>query len=329
MVTIIVPVYNVEKYLNKCIESIANQSYKEIEIILVDDGATDNSGNICDEWKKKDSRITVIHKKNGGLSSARNAGLDKANGKYVCFIDSDDWVEPDFIEVLFKSIERHNADISQCGFVEEIEGAESAPYRSDSYLVITGKDAIKNLYNRKTYLSTVVMWNKLFKKKIFQDLRFDEGIVHEDEALIHEVLYNADKVVINESKLHHYLTRPNSIMNSTFSLKRLDSIYAYEKRISYLQDKKEHELVEMTMRMYFRVLIGVSSNLFYSTIAGKENYLNQTTQKLDSIINELDKNKYLNKIDKVLLTCYNINRNLGFKMNRNLSIVKNAIKKLA
>ncbi|SHF22096.1 glycosyltransferase family 2 protein [Alkalibacter saccharofermentans] len=329
MVTIIVPVYNVEEYLNKCIESIVNQSYKEIEIILVDDGSKDNSGSICDEWEKKDSRITVIHKKNGGLSSARNAGLNQSNGQYICFIDSDDWVEPDFIEVLFKHMVEHNADISQCGFVEDLEGMEGTPYRSENYLVFTGKNAIKNLYDRKTYLNTVVMWNKLFKKKNFQSLRFDEGIVHEDEALIHEVLYNADKVVVNESKLHHYLTRPNSIMNSKFNLKRLDIIYAYEKRLSYLKNKKEYELADMTMRMYFRVLLGVSSALFYSSLENKEIYLFDTTKKLDSIIGEIKKNKHLNNIDKILLNCYKVNKNAGFHANKSIGTIKNVFTRFA
>lgn len=327
MVTVIVPVYNVEAYLDKCVESIVNQTYTKIEIILVNDGSTDSSGEICDKWSEKDSRVKVIHKENGGLSSARNAGLDQARGKYICFIDSDDWVELDFVKLLVNYIEKYDADISQCGFVEEVVGEEALPYRSENYVVTTGKDAIKRLYNRETYLNTVIMCNKLYKNKIFKELRFDEGIHHEDEALIHEVLYNADKVVINESALYHYVTRPNSIMNSQFSLKRLDSIYAYEKRITYLKSKEEHELVRMTMRMYFRVLLEVSSNLFYSDLTDREYYLNQTTQKIDTIITELDKNKYLNKVDKVLLTFYKMNNHLGFFMNRNMNRVKNIKKK--
>lgn len=326
MVTIIVPVYNVEQYLNKCIESIVNQSHIDIEIILVNDGSTDNSGFICEDWKKKDGRITVIHKKNGGLSSARNAGLDSSNGDYICFIDSDDWIEPDFVEILLKSLDINNADISQCGFIEEVMGKDSIAYRSEKYLVVTGKEAIKNLYNKNTYLNSVVMWNKLYKKKIFNKLRFDEGIVHEDEALIHEILYNADRVVINESKLHHYLIRPNSIMNSKFNLKRLDSIYAYEKRISFFKQNKEDEFIDMTMRMYFRVLLGVGSGLYYSSIEGKESYLTEVIEKLNTISKGLTKNKYLKTIDKILLVVYRINNGMGFYANKNLGRIKNILR---
>lgn len=326
MISVIVPVYNVKSYLKKCIESILNQTYSNLEIILVDDGSTDGSNEVCKYFERLDSRIRLIEKENGGLSSARNAGLEVAKGDYISFIDSDDWIEKDFIENLLFLLEKYNADISQCSFVRDNGTRAPKIYKDTTSKVISGKEALKNLYNRRTYLNTVVMWNKLYKKKIFEKMRFEEGIINEDEAIIHEILYSLNRVVINSSTLYHYYVRSNSIMQSEFSLKKLDSIYVYEKRISYFLEKNEKELHAMTLPIYFRTLLNVGSGIFNSNIENKEIYLLDINQKINNNIALFKKNNYMQGLSKLLLIFYRVKPNFGFIMNNKLSLFK---KKLA
>ena len=181
VISIIVPVYKVEKQLNKCIESILNQTFKDYELILVDDGSPDNCGHICDEYEKKDSRIKVIHKKNGGLSDARNAGLDIALGKYIGFVDSDDIIHPQMYEKLYNCINKSNLDIVQCKFKRFKSIEEININISDSELNFkeyNSQDAIIDLIDNNKI--NVNAWNKLYKRELFQNERYPKGKIHED-----------------------------------------------------------------------------------------------------------------------------------------------------
>lgn len=232
LISIVVPVYNVEKYLNKCIESIINQSYSNLEIILVDDGSKDSSGIMCDSYILKDKRIKVIHKENGGLSDARNAGIEIAKGEYLSFIDSDDYVHKDFIKVLYGLCIKYNSDISMCGAFETSKDEDF------NFNLEQGNECIK--YSRgileKKESIYCVAWNKLYKKEIFKHIRYPKGKLHEDVAVINKILYYSNKIAITDLRLYFYYNNPNSIMRSTFSIKRLDVLdVIYDSYIFFLE----------------------------------------------------------------------------------------------
>ena len=268
-ISIIVPVYNVEKYLENCIESILNQTFKDFELILVDDGSTDNSGKICDIYKKKDSRIKVIHKNNGGLSSARNAGLDIACGKYVGFVDSDDYIHYQMYEKLYHQIIKNKADISVCGF-QKVKQFEKDLLSTNKFYekveLFNNIEALEQLYCKYS-TEFVVSWNKLYIKTLFKDIKFKEGVIHEDEFIIHRLLYNVNKVVYNNEKLYFYLQRRGSIVSSEAEVYQIDKIYALSDRIKFFYDKNLTDLTYKTEKIYMWKIFSVYSylNNFYSS----------------------------------------------------------------
>lgn len=244
IISIIVPIYNVEKYLKRCIESILNQDFKEFELILVNDGSTDNCGEICNIYKNKDKRIRVIHKKNGGLSSARNVGLDFAKGKYIAFVDSDDYINKNMYHILYKNLIKTNADISICNFnyVNDNDIVDiNQPIDNYDYSIFNNIDALNQLY-LENKAKMVTAWNKLYKKELFKDLRYVEGRVHEDEFIIHKLLYNSKKIVFTNGALYYYVQREGSITQSKFNIKKLDAVYAFKERFEFFREKKLIEL---------------------------------------------------------------------------------------
>ncbi len=252
LISIIVPIYNVEKYIKRCIESIINQTYSNIEIILVDDGSPDNCGKICDEYVLKDKRIKVIHKKNGGLSSARNAGLEIALGKYISFIDSDDYISSYFIEKLYKTCKDKNCEITLCEYervYSEIKKENTIEKKDSIIEVYDTKQMLNKLYSTD-YLITTVAWNKLYKRDILKNIRYPDGRLHEDEATTYKILYNAKKVAIIREKLYYYYYDENSIMNKKFNIKRLHALYAFKERADFFKQKGEIELYELSNARY-------------------------------------------------------------------------------
>ena len=256
LISIVVPIYNVEKYLPKCIESILNQTYKNFELILVDDGAKDNCGKICDEYAQKDNRIIVIHKKNGGLSSARNAGIDIAKGEYIGFVDSDDWIQSEMYEKLVYLIENYNADIAQCEFI-------NAPYEDikiqpeeEVIKTFTNIEGLNNLYN-DMYVSTVVAWNKLYKTTLFKEIRYPNGKIHEDEGTTYKLIFNAKKIVYTNQKYYYYRQTPNSITNAAFNKKRLNILDVFDEKIKYMSKINNDDLYAKTLKWYFFKVINL------------------------------------------------------------------------
>lgn len=205
LISIVVPVYNVENYILKCLNSLIKQKYKQIEIILVDDGSTDESGKICDEFKEKDDRIRVFHKKNGGLSSARNYGIKKAKGDIVAFVDSDDYVKDVFVLDLYRGMQASNADIVICGYNNEKPKNET----------ISGKEATIRLLTKQENID-IISWNKLYKKKLFTDnnIFFPEGKKHEDTLTTYKLMSKAKKVTYIDESLYIYVERKGSITAS-------------------------------------------------------------------------------------------------------------------
>ncbi len=216
LISIIMPIYKAEDYLNNSITSILNQTLENFELILVDDGSPDNSGKICDELALNDNRIKVIHKENGGASTARNAGLDIAQGEFIAFVDSDDWIEPNMFETLFNLAKEHNADISQCNYIK-VENEDEKIINDDKEIIISFNniESLNNLYN-EMYVSTVVLWNKIYKKSLFNKIRFPNMRIFEDEAIMYKLLFESKKLVYTNKKLYYYRNTPDSIMDAKF-----------------------------------------------------------------------------------------------------------------
>ncbi len=234
LISIIIPVYKVEKYLEKCIQSVINQTYENLQIILVDDGSPDNCGKICDEYAKKDHRIEVIHKSNGGLSDARNKGLEMAKGEYIGFVDSDDYIEADMYEVLYNLLKQYNADVSICNF----------------YTVSQGKISIKNAdngineYNRIEILKEILLdkniqsyaWNKLYKKELFDEIKYPIGKKYEDIGTTFYLLEKCNKVVVTGKSEYYYINRQDSIVNNVTESTITDYIELIIQRYDYIEE---------------------------------------------------------------------------------------------
>lgn len=251
LISVIVPIYNVEKYLNRCIKSIINQSYTNLEIILVDDGSPDRCGEICDEWAKKDKRIKVIHKKNGGLSDARNVGIEIAQGEYLSFIDSDDYVHKDFIKVLYENCLKNNADISMCGFRQTDKDENiNKEIKNENIRIIFSKDVLEKKHN-----ISCVAWNKLYKKSIFNNIRYPKGKIHEDVAVIYKIMYYANKIVITDLELYFYFSAPESIMRSEFSKKRLDALEVIKDSYKFFIENNEKSYAYFILRDYLDTIL--------------------------------------------------------------------------
>lgn len=235
LISVIVPIYNVEQYLPRCIDSIINQTYKNLEIILVDDESPDNCGKICDEYKAKDARIRVIHQKNRGLSGARNAGIDIATGEFLGFVDSDDYIEPTMYETLYHDIKKFEAGLSICSRYYEFEdGKRVERYKLDKDIkVYTGKDAIVEMNNYSSF--DMSAWDKLYKRELFAEIRFPEGKLSEDFFIMHRLLDEAKVVTFNPSPLYIYVQRNNSISRN----KKInwDFIEASKKQLEYICEK--------------------------------------------------------------------------------------------
>ena len=212
LISIIVPVYKVEKYLSKCLDSIVCQTYKKIEIILVDDGSPDNSGNICEEYAAKDNRIKVIHKENGGLSDARNAGLKIATGEYIGFVDSDDYIEEDMFETMYKLIKMYDADISIVSYKEWKNGRVLNDMNSEELDLYNKVEAIRELLIDSKIQS--YMWNKLFKRQLFENTEFPLGKNFEDIATTLKLFEICEKIVRVETAKYNYIRRDDSIIGN-------------------------------------------------------------------------------------------------------------------
>lgn len=242
LISVIVPIYNIEEYLEKCINSIINQTYDNLEIILVDDGSTDNSGNICDEYKKIDKRIKVIHKANGGLSSARNAGLDIARGDLIAFVDSDDYLESTMYEELKDNMNKFDSDISACDFYKIKKNSKKRAIKiaKNNEVVFINKEIIYNTIGKYKDLFSY-SWNKMYKKKLFDNIRFPNGRVFEDGFIIFDLLEKTKKVSIIVKPLYNYVYRNTSIVN-TFDINHFDIVEARNIKIKYLNNKGYYNL---------------------------------------------------------------------------------------
>ena len=229
LVSIVVPIYNVAPYLPRCLDSILSQTYKNFEAILVNDGSTDDSRKICEEYARKDKRLILTNKKNGGLSSARNAGIEKASGSYITFVDSDDYIDDDYVSTLLETATKYGSDISACGHITRYERSSATIHSAcNRDFSLSPEEAIKAiLYETYSGLG-VSAWAKLYSTKLFNNVRFPEGALYEDTAVIFELVSLANKVGANLIGKYNYIMRDNSIVNERFTNKKLELISSTE-----------------------------------------------------------------------------------------------------
>lgn len=235
-VSVIVPVYNVEPYIDKCVHSIVSQTYSNLEIILVDDGSPDNCHAVCDAWSQRDSRIKVVHKSNGGLSDARNAGLAVSTGDFIGFVDSDDWIAPEMFEKLLTALIEDNSDIAAC--TVEMVWEDGTPSR----LLTDKKNCVLNkLEAQKALLEETILkqpvWYKLYRRNTIEGILFETGKCHEDVFWSYQAIGNAERISVIDYIGYYYLQRKGSIMGEGYSLKRLDALEAYDLRYKYIAER--------------------------------------------------------------------------------------------
>jgi len=237
LISIIVPVYNVKDYVEKCLDSICGQSYANLEIIVIDDGSTDGSGEVCDTYASKDKRIKVIHRKNGGLSAARNEGLDVAAGEFIGFVDSDDWIDTDMYEFLYGLLKTGDADISICSHYLEKPHKTKIKYTSDKVLNLTPRDAIRLLVEDDIVRNFA--WDKLYRRTLFDELRFPQDRYFEDIAIMYKIFYRARKIVMKGHPKYHYMVRTDSITGSRYNPgKEYHMFLAVCEQCNFIQEKR-------------------------------------------------------------------------------------------
>lgn len=259
LISVVVPVYKVEKYLDKCVESIVAQTYNKLEIILVDDGSPDKCPVICDEWAEKDSRIVVIHQQNAGLSEARNAGVRAASGRYIGFVDSDDYIAHNMYETLYSAIKKYDADIAICNLIyldeygNPVDENIKSPIKNE---LLNKEQAFQKLDMRNTnYWYYVTACNKLYKKEILEKVAFRVGKINEDEFSIHLFFDIASKIVTIDDSLYFYIQHKGSIMTATFTQKRFNIIEAYFERYNFFCKKNYIKLADTTLILIYAILL--------------------------------------------------------------------------
>lgn len=238
LISIIIPVYNVEQFLKDCIESVIHQSYENLEIILVDDGSPDNCPKICDEYAKIDNRIIVIHQINQGVSEARNSGIKIAKGEYFSFVDSDDIIHKDYIKTLYESLNDSSCKLSMCNNISFID---SIPVCEKKSLLIKTINFLE-LFEMQ---NSMCVWGKLFHNSLFENISFPSGKIHEDDFVIYKVLYNAEKIAFVDCDLYYYRTREGSIMHNLKEKFFLDLLDALLDNYNFFYSKNESKICEL------------------------------------------------------------------------------------
>ena len=309
-VSIIVPVYQVENYIRQCIDSILVQTFTDFELILVDDGYKDRSGKICDEYAVLDQRVKVIHKENGGLSDARNCGMDQAVGNYFMFVDSDDYIAPTMLEYLYKALMNKEADIAVCNFLHFFEEDRKRDFSTNIQSeVLSGAEIFYCRKNERVYGIWTVAWNKLYKRETLGNVRFRFGKYHEDEFWANDIYQMDIKVVTIPECLYYYRQRDNSIMGRKNIKRDFDILEALQERIAvYFMDERHADQAYKVM-IFSLEYLAESKKLI--TNKDEENQFLQAEKKTKDMIKRLKKMK-LSKIKSVSLVFIGMNPCLVF-----------------
>lgn len=315
-ISIIVPVYKVENYIHQCVDSILSQTFRDFELILVDDGSPDGCPAICDEYAKMDSRVKVIHKENGGLSSARNAGLDAAKGEYIAFVDSDDWIREDTLAVLLARQQQTGADMVLFNILPVYPPEHSGYVRPVTPLkeeILTQSQMADCLAAEHNWYYCVAC-NKLYRCRIFDSLRFPVGYIHEDEAVVHRVIGQCDSIATTPEVLYFYRQTPGSITGSGLRIQTTDKLYAYADRIGFAADRNWQRLLEVTMTAYIDAFL----KLYYHFPRTEENagYFERMENGLKETLPRLLREKSVPLRHKLYLLAIRINPDVYSTLKR-------------
>lgn len=307
-ISIIIPMYNVEKVISRCIESILRQSHKEIEIILVNDGSKDNTKNICEKYSYQDSRIILMDQKNYGAAVARNKGIEKARGNYIYFIDADDYIEEDLVEKIIYILKESNADIVQFGHNIVSNDGIIIQQRGFVSEFIDNKECININFVKNKNIDNY-LWSKVFKRQLFDNIRIPQFYSSEDRAVLTEILYKCDNVLISDKILYNHTLSDNSICRSEFTLKRLEIIDACEYMSNFYIKKNENELNIYSIYYLLYNLVIIYYQVFLSNISSREEILILIEEKFNMYYKNIEKSTSikisLNK--KLLIFLFNIN----------------------
>ena len=257
LISVIIPVYNVKTYLQDCIESVLRQTYRNLQIILVDDGSTDASGEMCDQYAKKDSRITVIHKKNGGLSDARNVGIEYAQGEYIGFVDSDDWIDVDMYQKLLSLILETEADIAVCEAIEVYGDTYYSRASNQKLLLADKQKALDILFEGNKYKCHA--WNKLYRKKLFSNIQFPVGRYYEDIFVMHLLYDHSNRIAFLDEGLYYYRQRENSIVHTLNVKAYMDLLEAICLQYDFCKTEKQRNYISCTM---LNTIVDIKNELF-------------------------------------------------------------------
>ena len=300
-VSVIVPVYNVEKYLERCVESLLSQTFTDHEIILVDDGSKDNSGILCDDLKKRDDRIRVFHKENGGLSDARNYGVDNAKGEYIAFVDSDDYVSKDYLSLLVSGIENCGADVFQVGYYNVVNGVvDDSPYEQEEK-IFDSFGAFNNLYGDESKYGPLdfLTWDKIYKKQLFFSLSFAKGLRCEDAIFTSEAVMHCKKIAVTSKKAYYYCRREDSIMGNMQKSKEdliKSHILAY-RHVAYYSRGFEKKYTDLAAARLAEFYGSALKNKMYRKDRELKSFLKKDRKTFKFI-----KNKRIALIKRILLT---------------------------
>ncbi len=279
-ISVVVPVYNVAQYIRKCIESILCQTYKNLEIIIIDDGSTDVSADICENISHCDSRVRLIRQTHCGVAVMRNVGIDISTGDYIGFVDSDDWIAPDMIEMLYQNAEKYDADISECAIrnarMDETDNILSEEKTISPLVVLEGIDKIIDNMHRSNHS----MCNKLFRAYLFEGIRLPQGRIYEDLATTYRLIDRANKIVISQKEKYFYVSRGGSITRQNFIISHTDVLWASEQRYQYIVGK--YPELEKECRKYI-----LSNLIWVIKKAYKDCYLENHTEELQEIVDSL------------------------------------------
>lgn len=318
-ISVIVPVYNVEKYLQRCVESLVAQSYSNLEIILINDGSTDTSSDICNQMEEIYSRVKVINKINGGLSDARNEGLKHATGEYITFLDSDDYIHPRTYELIIENMNLYQADIGEAAY-KKIWSDVNHIYTNNYEVVdVNNIEAIRLNCAWKMFVSTV--WNKVYKREILEGLNFEVGKINEDEFFTYKALYKAKRLVHITYPLYYYQQRKDSIMGEGLNIKRIDGIEAQIEKIKFFAEN-EKELLDVVAQ---RALV-ICFNMFEeAALYGRDKEFiirDKLVDKVLEISNLCNIDKILNKKRRILIRFMKSDKQSFIKMYSSYLTIK-------
>ena len=318
-VSIIVPVYQVEKYIRQCVDSILGQTFTDFELILVDDGSTDRSGEICDEYAGMDGRVKVIHTENVRAAEARNKGMDQASGNYFMFIDSDDYIAPTMVECLHRSIVKDDADIVSCNYLYSFENDREKDFSTNiGSEVLSGTEIFYNRKNDRNYGYWTVVWNKLYKKETFGKVRFRSGKYYEDEFFANDIYQMDIKIVTIPECLYYYRQHDNSTMRKKNITKSFDMIKAFQER-SYVYLKKQQYSDQAYKVLVYSLEYLEESRRLMADNEEKKKFV-QMEARTKAIVTQLKKTK-ISMIKKISLLFIGLNPCMVFAVGIRFRII--------